>query len=162
MRTRKNGRRDKCSHPTVDLFNAPLRDRLINDWIADFDLTNPVSNVRSRTRLTLRRLDSCVLSWNSQTETLNTASPVVKSFTYTVDLRRMKSQGVTVTGGGQLDFSNTTRDAVTSSFVFQVNYRYNGGQENRPSFALLQAPSFPEANALVPLLRSLVNSCQAR
>jgi tetratricopeptide (TPR) repeat protein len=145
-------------------FYAMMRDRLLNDWTADFELTNPVSHVRSRTRLTLRRLDSCVLSWNALTETLNTRSPVVKSFTETVNLKLMRLQDIGVAGGGQVNFSNNaTKDAVTESFVVQVDYAYQLQWHRwHPLFAMLQSPSFQEANALVPLLRNLVNSCQAQ
>jgi tetratricopeptide (TPR) repeat protein len=152
---------EQLQPPDGGTLYATLRDRLMHDWAADFEQTNPVSNVRSRTRLTLHRLDSCILSWNALTEALNTPKPVVKSFTYTVDLRRMRPQDISVTGGSQIDFSNASHDAVTSSLVVQIDYAYNGRwQQTHPLFALLQVPSFPEANALVPLFRNLVNSCQ--
>jgi tetratricopeptide (TPR) repeat protein len=141
---------------------ATLRNRLMNDWAADFEQTNPISNVRSRTRVTLRRLDSCVLSWNTLTEALNTPTQGMKSFTETVDLRRIRPHDIFVTGGNQINFSNTSsRDAITESLVVQINYLYNPVLRTRPMFAWMQAPSFPEANALVPLLRDLVNSCSS-
>jgi tetratricopeptide (TPR) repeat protein len=140
---------------------ATVRDRLISDWVVDFDDTNPISNVRSRTRLTLRRLDSCMLSWNARTEALNTSSPTVKSFTDTVDLRRIKPQDISLTGGNQVALSNSNRDAIKSSLVVQVDYAYVGKwNQTQPLFALLRAPTYQEADALVPLLRNLANSCQ--
>lgn len=140
---------------------ATLRDRLINDWQQDLNDTNPVSNVRSRTHLTLRRLDSCVLSWNARTETLNTSSPTIKSSTDTVDLRRVKSQDISLTGGNQVALSNSTRDAIKSSLVVQVDYAYVGKwNQTQPLFALLRLPTYQEADAMVPLLRNLANSCQ--
>src|SRR5207244_2350004 len=118
-------------------------------------------NVRSRTRVKLRRLDSCVLSWNELTETLNTSSKIVKSFTYTVNLGQIKTQAVFLTGGNNVDFPNPDRIAVTSSLVLQVDYAYNGPwQSSRPLFALMPAGTLAEANALLAPIREIVNSCQ--
>src|SRR5262249_50736017 len=128
----------------------------------DSELTNPVSNVHTRTHVTLRRLDSCVLSWNTRTESLNTADRAVQSVTDTVDLRRMMPEDIRPVVG-KVGFSNNqTHDAVTESIVVQRNYAYQmQWQQWHPLFAQMQAPTLAEANALVPILRNLVNSCRA-
>jgi hypothetical protein len=67
----------------------------------------------------------------------------------------------TVTGGNQVSLSNSNRDAIKSSLVVQVDYAYVGKwNQTQPLFALLRAPTYQEADALVPLLRNLANSCQ--
>jgi tetratricopeptide (TPR) repeat protein len=141
---------------------AAMRSRLNLDWAADSIQTNPVSNVQSRTRVTLRRLDSCVLSWNVLNESLNTASQTVKSFTYTVDLRRMRPQDIYLFGGNIVDLSNTDRESITSSLVVQVNYKYLGSwQSYEPLFTQMSFATFAEATAVVGSIRDIVNSCHS-
>jgi len=142
---------------------ALLRSRLLNDWAGDFEQTNPVSNVRKRTHLTLRRLDSCVLSWNTLTESLNTSSPGITSVTDTINLQRMRQQDIQEAGGGGVILHNgADHQAVTESFIVQIDYAYQlHWKQWRPLFAILQSPSFQEANALIPLLRDVTTSCQA-
>ena len=142
---------------------AALRQRLNIDWGTDIFETNPVSKVKAPKRITLRRLDSCVLSWNELSETLNTSSRTVKSSTYAVDFRRMKPQSIFVTGGNNVDFPNSDKTAITSSLVVQVDYAYVGRwQLFKPLFAWMPAPSFAEANGLLASLRDIVKSCQPR
>jgi tetratricopeptide (TPR) repeat protein len=142
---------------------AALRKRLNQDWDTDVYETNPVSNVKSRKRVTLRRLDSCVLAWNELSETLNTSSKIIKSFTYTVNLGRINSQTVSLTGGNNIHFPNPDQAAVTSSLVVQVDYAYSGPwRSTNPLFALLPAPKFAEANGLLAPIREIINSCHSQ
>ena len=66
-----------------------------------------------------------------------------------------------MTDSNQVNPSNTSPDAITSSLVVQIDYACGERwQQTRPLFALPLAPSFPEANALAPLLRNLVDSAR--
>jgi tetratricopeptide (TPR) repeat protein len=154
---------DQLTPPDGGALYAAMRTRVTQDWAADFDQTNPISNVRTRTRVTLRRLDSCVLSWNELTETLNTAQQTMKSSTNTVDLRRLKPQNVSLIGGTMVSLSDPDRVSITSSFVARVQFKYPGRwMSSRPLFAQLPFATPAEASALVGPIRSIVSSCQSQ
>jgi len=135
-----------------------LQKMLMNDWAEDSEQT-----VSSRTHLTLRRLDTCVLSWNELTEALNGPVPRVESLTYTVNLQRIKQQDISATGN-QVKFSNTgNQDAVTRLRVVQVNYVFSGRwRQTKPAFAPMKVPTNSEANTLSELFRALAEFCQAQ
>jgi tetratricopeptide (TPR) repeat protein len=149
--------------PDGGALYAALRARLTQDWAGDFNQTNPISNVQSRTRVTLRRLDSCILSWNELTETLNTAQQTTKSSTNTVDLRRIKPQNVSVIGGNKVSLSDPDKAAITNTLVVQVQYKYLGQwRPTKPLFAQLPVADLVEAGALVAPIRTIVSSCQSQ
>jgi hypothetical protein len=74
----------------------------------------------------------------------------------------MKPANISVTGGNQVNLSNSAQDAVTSSLVVQVNYAYNlHWSQTRPLFALLQTSNFSDANLVGVDLREVASACQA-
>jgi hypothetical protein len=137
---------------------ADLRGRLNEDWALDIDETNPVSNVKSRTHFELRRLDSCVLSWNESSNVLNTGMQTLKSFTHTVNLSLIGPDSVT-SFGDKINFKPQNKAALTDTLLVQVQYAYQPLNVAHPLFAMLPVGSVAEVNRLLAPIRAIVNAC---
>jgi tetratricopeptide (TPR) repeat protein len=137
---------------------ADLRGRLNADWAADIVETNPVSNVKSRTHFELRRLDSCVLSWNESSNVLNTGMQTLKSFTRTVNLSLISPESVT-SFGDKINFKPPNKAALTSTLLVQVQYAYQPLNVVHPLFVMLPVGSVEETNRLLASIRTIVSAC---
>jgi len=144
--------------PDGGALYADLRGRLNEDWALDIDETNPVSNVKSRTHFELRRLDSCVLSWNESSNVLNTGMQTLKSFTHTVNLSLISPDSVT-SFGDKINFKPPNKAALTDTLLVQVQYAYQPLSTMHPLFAMLPVGSVAEVNRLLTPMRAIVSAC---
>jgi tetratricopeptide (TPR) repeat protein len=137
---------------------ADLRSRLNADWAADIDETNPVSNVKSRTHFELRRLDTCVLSWNESSNMLNTGAQTLRSFTYTVNLDQITPDVVT-SWGTKINFKPPNKAALTSTLLIQYQYAYQPLNVSHPLFVMLPVGSVAETNSALASILTIISAC---